>query len=325
MLLGRPEGAPAEEGGDDEDEDEDEEPGLFGDEEANGDSETCGNDEAESETEYEEMSEWRIAEESYTGDKDETETYAHGYGILTRRLQETQTGHEKVTRYSGKFKEGVQSGHGEERCDATGELWRGEWCQGLQHGLGEWHYTSGSVFRGTFEGGKPEGAGTYLPAGSDKDLPGIYTCEEAVLHKMRAGESGWPAHFEKRLDVALQKAHEATARALVAAEAAEEAAQLRERIERRLAEERSSQGPLERKEARELRIALAVGIESTDLTDDVIATYATDLTGDDAESRKRLKEAENRALFVAALAHGRTKSLIKEHERLTEGDYSKTS
>ena len=40
---------------------------------------------------------------------------------------------------------------------------------------------------------------------------------------------------------------------------------------------------------------------------------------------ERLKDAELHALFVVALAHGRTKSLIKEHERLTHGDYSKTS
>lgn len=132
----------------------------------------------------------------------------------------------------------------------------------------------------------------------------------------------WPAEFDKQLDMALEKAHAAAMRAETSAEAAEQAVRLRERTMRRLAEEGASQGPQERKEVSELRMALAVGGISQQANTTLIDTYSAALAGKDS---KELQEAEDRALFAVALAHGRLKSLIKEHERLTEGDYSHTS
>ena len=328
VLFGeRADGTPGQQASDEEGSDDDDDGSssssagsLLGDEDNS--SESSGADsEGESEPEYEVLQEWKVEEESYTGDLDEANSYAHGYGVLSRRLQEISTGQEKIARYSGKFKEGLPFGHGEEACAATGELWRGAWCQGLQDGLGEWHYTGGSVFRGTFKGGKPEGAGIYLPADSNKELRGTFTCEDGALRRDRAGEATWPEEFQKHLDQAINKAHEAAERAQIAAEAAVQAAQLRERCETRLAEEGFSQGPADRKEVREMRLALAVGSSAEHATT-LLATYNAALAGDDAEE---LREAENRALFAVALAHGSAQSLIKEHELQTSGDYSKIS
>ena len=325
VLLGKFEGAPEQASDAEGSEDNDDEDDLFGDESGE-EADTHQRDDTdgldESDTECEALEEWKVVEESYTGDMDNANTHAHGYGVLTRRLQEIHIGHEKITRYYGKFFEGLQNGPGEEKCDATEELWRGDWDSGLQHGLGEWHYTNGSVFRGTFKGGKPEGAGTYLPASSDKRLPGLFTCEDGALHRKRAGDAEWPAEFEKGLDLALHRAHEAATRAQSAAEAAEHRAQRREETMNSLAESGFSQGPQERKETREMRIALAAGGRTLEHSNTLIAAYDAALACEDGE---QLKEAEDRVLFAVALAHRRLKGLIKEHETGTGGDYSKTS
>ena len=322
VLVGKFEGAPEpasdSEGSDNDDESSASE-GLFGDSDSQKSSDDLSSESDDSE--YEPLQEWGVEEESYTGDMDEGKTYAHGYGVLTRRLKESSTGQEKVTCYCGKLKEGAPSGYGEEACEATGEKWAGEWRLGQQHGLGERHYTGGAMFRGTFDGGKPEGAGTYLSANLN-ELAGLFTCDEGVLHRSHKGKAMWPADFAKQVDAALEKGHAAAIRAQSSAEAAEQAAQLQERTMRRLADEGMSQGPQERREVRELRMALAVGGITQQANTMLIDTYSAALAGEDV---KQLEEAENRALFAVALAHGRLKSLIKEHERLTEGDYSKTS
>ena len=83
-----------------------------------------------------------------------------------------------------------------------------------------------------------------------------------------------------------------------------------------LAESGFSQGPQERKETREMRIALAAGGRTLEHSNTLIAAYDAALACEDGE---QLKEAEDRVLFAVALAHRRLKGLIEEHETGTGG------